>query len=163
MAGFVPGDTVEYIPSMQEQGSNNRYIGEIERCWGPDVHSSFFRSPNTCEFRVTKAQINPRSLMYPYKPGERIAVHIDRLRRISTSPSSLNRTRKRHMLQELTALPNVPRLFPGGTNYLHARNRIRRNRLRNLVKTLPGPPPGGSLFEGGRRKRRTRRRRSRRV
>jgi hypothetical protein len=163
MADFVPGDAVEYIPTIEGEGSAH-YIGEIMQCFGPHVTGGLYSMPNTCKFRVTKVKLNPppSSLMHPYKRGDIITAHKSWLRLIT--PTNVNYSRKNAMVRELTVLPNVPGLFPGGTNYLRARNRIRLKRLSNLVETLPGPPPGGSLFEGGRRQKRTRRsRRSRRL
>ena len=181
MNDFSVGDTVEYAPSMQGEGSNHRFIGKIERCWGPDTRHGTFSAPNTCEFRITKAYINPRSYMYPYKPGDTMMIHKSRLRRISTSPKSLNRSRKTIMQKELKALPPMfP--FPGGENY-HAigrtagnttaplrrarnnaktlrkyRNNTRKAKWNSIVRSLPKQPPGGFDFEGGKRRRRNSRR-----
>jgi hypothetical protein len=175
MNHFSVGDTVEYVPAMQAEGSNNRYIGVIQHCWGPDAHHTILSAPDACEIRITKAQTNPRSYMYPYKRGDTMILHKSRLRRISTSPTSLNRTRKTVMQKELKALPPMfP--FPGGENY-HAigragnttaplrrarnnaktlrkyRNNTRKAKWNSIVRSLPKQPPGGFVFEGGKRRR----------
>ena len=180
MGDFSIGDTVEYVPSMQDVGRNDRYIGVIERCWGPGAYSSVFSAPNACEIRITKAQINPRSTSYAYKPGDTMLVHKLRLRRIRTSPNNLNRTRKTLMQKELKALPPIDGFpFPGGVNYHAARSatrnaassvrdarnnaqthrKYRRNKWNSIINSLPKQPPGGFEFEGGKRRSRSRPRR----
>jgi len=137
---FVKGDMVEYIAV-----NGSTYHGIIEKCVA-----------DTCKFRVTDAAYATKAdRLYKYEVGEIMEINKKYLRHIG--PRNINHSHKKQMIGELAALPEIRGLFPGGVNYLSARNRVRRNRLNRLVQTLPEPPPGAKLFGGRRRTRRMRR------